>query len=279
MLSSAALLQYDQIDLGLASHFLNDGEGPNFKLSACLIALSGDARHLALASKQRILLLPVQAAGQPLPLGIAQGDEVRSLCWIAPAGDYVLLAGAASGQLTAFSAQGARLWAAQLHDSPLIMLLPSAADETSHATEPALLCLFEAGVVACARSKALAGAFGGGSTMASGPPFWRHELPEEAEGCRAIVCCGRKPELPLTLRADEQEDIKLILVAANPTALQLHTITVPWPRKEEADAGRGRVARGLGALQSLLSRAPLSPTPRSSAVDPTAAHCTDEVLA
>ena len=61
----------DVADVGLAAHFLGDD---TFRLSVCIVALSGDARHLALARGHQVLLLP-----QPQPDLL----EVRSRVWLA----------------------------------------------------------------------------------------------------------------------------------------------------------------------------------------------------
>ena len=238
----------DVADVGLAAHFLGDD---TFRLSVCIVALSGDARHLALARGHQVLLLP-----QPQPLAVH--DEVRSMCWLVPTGHGrdVLMIGCVSGKLMAFSALGALLWTHTLNATPLVQLQPAHTDDDDC---PELVCLHETHVVACyagALGRALAG---------RRAAFDNHKLPAEAVGCHSLVCCGLLPRFPLDLSPDpEPHERRLALVGATAQAVQLITIAPPLKTRATTNgfhataaaaapsAGGGggrvaRVARGLGA--------------------------------
>ena len=244
----------DVADVGLAAHFLGDD---TFRLSVCIVALSGDARHLALARGHQVLLLP-----QPQPLAVH--DEVRSMCWLVPTGHGrdVLMIGCVSGKLMAFSALGALLWTHTLNATPLVQLQPAHTDDDDDC--PELLCLHETHVVAC-----YAGALGRALTGRRAA-FDNHKLPAEAVGCHSLVCCGLLPRFPLDLSPNPQpHERRLALVGATAQAVQLITIAPPLKTRAatnglhataaaaapSAGGGRGRVARvarGLGAAWAYL---------------------------
>ena len=141
---------YDQVDLGFAQAALGDDAA--FSLTrSCVVALSGDGLYLALGCGELLLLLPQGSSTAP-PRTLRTRDAVRSLCWH---GLDVLLAGSASGQLLAFALDGVLLWSEHLHASPLVHLapqpLPPRMGSADGNEEPNLVCLFEGGMVACAR--------------------------------------------------------------------------------------------------------------------------------
>ena len=90
---------------GIAEAFL--GVAPH----ECTMALSGDARHLALARSHQLLLMPQQFAAVegPLLLPLPAGAEVCSLCWLWADEEYMLAVGCTSGHLCAFTPAGAHL--------------------------------------------------------------------------------------------------------------------------------------------------------------------------
>ena len=97
----------DQIDLGLISLLLleasEDAPPSALRLSSCLLAVSTDAELLAVGHESRLLLLPQQGVGAPLPLPVPSGDTVCSLAWLPrSSGADLLLVGLASGRLSAF---------------------------------------------------------------------------------------------------------------------------------------------------------------------------------
>ena len=261
----ACTVPIDQIDLGLMLAFFGD-----HRLCACHVALSGDAKHLAIAptrceSSTKLLLFPQQRAAVqgPQQLALPTDADVCSLCWLEMAhNEQVLLAGCSCGQLCAFTSSGVPLWVVQpevgvgLEASPLLQLqpLPGLSD-----SEPDLLCLFQGGSVACTRTREV--------------HRWRvYDLPSEADGCCSIVCCGQLPPLPTDLLPAHgsmnhvgrgSAGGNIALVAARKTSLQLLTIE-PQPRPVTAStasvtdastSGTGRLARGVGALSSFLRAA------------------------
>ena len=257
----------DQIDLGLISLLLleacDDTPPTALRLSSCLLAVSTDAELLAVGHEARLLLLPQQGVGAPLPLPVPPGDTVRSLAWLPrPSGTDLLLVGFASGRLSAFDPRDGfgPVWSTAPHASPLVQIHVQLAAEVS------LICLFEAGIVACAPPTdewpmSVSASSGGRSDGVGGPPLWLYTLPREAHGCHAVACGGLLPVLPLDLSAPTEgatgkdggegtASRRLALVAALEHELQLHLVDLPTPSSAPLGASRGLriVARGLGAL-------------------------------
>ena len=164
-MSAALLAPIDQVDLGLLQVFL----GEDFRLGGegVVIALSPDARHLAVARGVDVIILHQQTAGPPQPLRNLMGSEdgrVHCMRWVQAEQTeeeerhggslQVLFVGFASGRLSAFAlprghqqkAHAGGLFAcafsSKLHGAPLIELQPY--DDVPSS----LLCLFRGGMLA-----------------------------------------------------------------------------------------------------------------------------------
>lgn len=104
-----------------------------------------------------------------------------------------LLVGYSSGSLAAFTSDGDLLWSTQVHNAPLLRL------HASSASSP-LVCLFEGGVIACARSLQSLLLHPTAPTKTPGPTLWLYNLAGESQrSAHEVVCCGALPTLPLDL--------------------------------------------------------------------------------
>jgi len=265
-----ALKSVDIIDRGIAEAFL--GLAPH----ECNMALSGDARHLALARSHQLLLMPQQFAAieGPLLVPLPAGAEVCRLCWLWADEEFILIVGSSSGHVCAFTPAGAHL-GTRLPEVEAGLELPSAVLqlETQFTDgEPELLCLFEGGSVLCTSARALRE--GGKIAVYDLPPSHRQE---EAHQCRAIVCCGVMSPLPLDLTptpsaaarlpvrprgCSHYSEVSLVFVSTQHSSLSLLTIEGSTPTSAvvatladvAAPATEGsRISRGLGAFQSMTS--------------------------
>ena len=115
MAAPVGLRSIDLVDKGLVEDLL--GISAFSQQSKALLALSDNARHVAVANRDRILVLPQQGAvGAPITMDVAGGDECLCLAWasVRPSTQSeaacVLIAGFASGRLRVYDVGGVVVW-------------------------------------------------------------------------------------------------------------------------------------------------------------------------